>query len=500
MKKLRYIAAALLAGASVFGAAAVSKPHEWKDSLRYYGEIGATFTGGDHTPFWMVSDNYGFSSVKRNNGWLRLGIFHDLDHEKRFSWGAGVDLAVAANFEDVFIPQQIYAEVKYRCLNAMIGQKEMKDDIIDSELSSGELTNSTNSRPIPQVRIGIFDYADFWGCKGWFAVKGYIGYGMFTDGRWLEKWAAPDSEYTKNILYCTRAIYFRGGDARQFPLVGELGLRMDTQFGGTTYSKVNANGERTASKHPNDFKAWVKGLIPMGGDATTVAGEQLNVQGNFLGNWAFSLGWFSPDGWSVKAYYEHFFEDHSMLTFDFAWKDGLWGIDARLPKNKIVSQALVEFLYMKDQSGPVYYDHDAKIPYQVSGRDFYYANYVYQAWQNYGRGIGNPLLISPIYNNPHKVDFLHTRVEAWNLGFKGEPTDQVDWTLRASVISSWGTYDAPTKRVEQDFSLLAKVNWHPARLKGWEGSLSFGMDAGGLLGHSYAVGLTISKTGFIGWK
>lgn len=47
-------------------------------------------------------------------------------------------------------------------------------------------------------------------------------------------------------------------------------------------------------------------MIPLHGDETTSVGEQMNVQGNFLGNWSFSLGWYDPKGWSVKAYYQHF--------------------------------------------------------------------------------------------------------------------------------------------------------------------------------------------------
>lgn len=465
---------------------------EFNDSLRYRAEIGGTFSTGDHTPFWMVNDHYGFSGLKKNNAWIRAGIFHDMDREKRFSWGAGIDLGAAINFERAFIPQQIYAEVKYRCLNAMIGQKEMRDDIITSDLMSGAMTMSTNARPIPQVRIGIFNYADFWGCNGWFAVKGYLGYGMFTDNAWLKKWASPKTEYTLNQLYATRAIYFRGGDDRQFPLVGELGLRMDSQFGGATYY-AEKDGVRAKRHNPTDWKAWVKGMIPMGGDSSTPIGEQTNVQGNFLGNWTFALGWYDSD-WSVKVYYEHFFEDHSMLFFDYKWKDGYWGIEGKLPRNPFVSEIVAEYLTTRDQAGPVFFDHNANIPYQVSGVDGYYNNTWYQSWNNYGMGMGNPLLISPIYNSNHANSFLHNRVRAWNIGLKGEPSPQVGWKLRMAGINSWGTYENPTDHVKHDFSLLGQVCYHPRSLHGWEGWLSIAFDNGSLIGRSFGVGITIAKT------
>lgn len=470
--------------------------HEFNDSLRYRAEIGSTFSAGEHTPFWMVNDHYGFSGIKKNNAWIRAGIFHDLDKEKRLSWGAGVDLGIALNFERVFIPQQIYAEVKYRCLNAMIGQKEMEDDVVTSDLASGAMTVSRNARPIPQFRIGIFDYADFWGCKGWFAVKGYLAYGMFTDNGWLKKWVSPASQYTLNQLYATRAIYFRGGDARQFPLVGELGLRMDSQFGGTTYF-AEKDGVRAVRKNPSDWKAWVKGMIPMGGDSSTPIGEQMNVQGNFLGNWSFSLGWYDSKGWSVRAYYQHFFEDHSMMFFDYPWKDGYWGVVGKLPKNNFVSEILAEYLTTRDQAGPVFFDHNSNINHQVSGVDSYYTNTWYQSWNNYGMAIGNPFLISPIYNSDHSNTFLHNRVQAWNIGLKGEPSPQVNWKLRVSGIRSWGSYFNPTATVLHDFSMLAEVKYHPMRLKGWEGSFSVAFDKGNLIGDNFGIGITIAKVGFI---
>lgn len=469
---------------------------ENNDSLRYRAEIGATFSGGEQTPFWMVNDHYGFSGLKKNNAWIRAGIFHDLDKSKRFSWGAGIDLGVALNFERVFIPQQVFAEVKYRCLNAMIGQKEMQDDIITSDLASGAMTVSCNARPIPQLRIGIFDYADFWGCNGWFAIKGYLGYGIFTDNTWIKNWASANTEYTLNQLYATRAIYFRGGDSRQFPLVGELGLRMDSQFGGTTYF-AEKDGVRATRKNPTDWKAWIKGMIPMGGDSSTPVGEQANVQGNFLGNWSFALGWYDPKGWSVKVYYQHFFEDHSMMFFDYPWKDGYWGIEGKLPRNPYISEAVVESLTTRFQSGPIFHDHNANVPYQVSGVDAYYNNSWYQSWSNYGMAIGNPLLISPIYNANHSNSFLHNRVQAWNVGLKGEPSKQVDWKLRLSGIQSWGSYERPTATVMHDFSMLAEVKYHPLCLKGWEGSLSIAFDKGNLIGNSFGVGISIAKTGFM---
>lgn len=469
---------------------------EWNDSIRWRAEVGTTLAHGEHTPLWQNANRYGFSSTERNNVWLRLSAFKDLDKSKRFSWGAGLDLGVAHRLQSTFMPQQLYAEVQYRCLDAMLGAKELSDGFLNERLSSGSLTQGWNARPIPQLRVGIFDYADFWGCNGWVAVKGHLAYGAFDDNWWIKRWVNTDYNYSLSTLYCSRAIYFRGGNAEKFPLEGELGLVMDSEFGGKTW--VTENGATPHwEKHPTYLKAWLKALLPMKGGNDTRPGEQVNVEGNFLGNWAFSLRWKDPTGWSARLYYQHFFEDHSMLFFDYPWKDGLYGVEGRLPKNRILSGIVYEFLYTKDQSGPVYWDHNDVIDYQISERDSYYNHYIYNGWQNWGQGIGNPLLTSPLYNSNHDLYFYSTRVRSHHLGLEGDPCDALGWRLLASHTRSWGTYGRPFAKDKANFSMLAEVKCHPAKLKGWEGTFSVALDHGSLLGNNFGVSLSISKTGFI---
>lgn len=489
----KFLLSALFSAVLMFPAVTTA---ERPDSIRYNAQIGATLSAGEHTPLWLNANRFGFSSIERNNLWLRLSAFKDLDKSERFSWGAGIDMGVAHRFQSTFMPQQLYAEAQYRCLDAMIGAKEIYDTFLDKELSSGALTNGWNARPIPQIRIGIFDYADFWGCDGWFAVKGHIAYGCFTDNWWLKRWVDKNTRYSLNTLYCSRAISFRGGDERKFPLTGELGLNMDTEFGGKTWIP-DGNGSGHWEKHPTYLKAWVKALIPAKGGSDTAPGEQTNVEGNYLGNWNIALKWQAPSGWNVRLYYQHFFEDHSMMFFDYPWKDGLVGVQAKLPENRFVSDIDYEFLAMKDQSGPVYWDHTPEIDYQVSGRDYYYFHYIYNSWQQWGQYIGNPLLTSPIYNSVHNIQGTSTRILAHHLGFKGAPCDNIDYRVLLSHTRSWGTYMAPFRHTKSNTSWLVELKYHTRRLPGWEASVSLAGDHGNLIGNSFGGMLTISKSGII---
>lgn len=492
--RFKNICAAALIGASLLPMAEARA--EWSDSIQYKAEFGVTLSDGAQTPLWLNANRFGFSSLERNNLWLRVGAFKYEDRSKRFTWGAGVDLGVAHRLQSTFMPQQLYAEVKYRCLDAMLGAKEIYDTMLDKELSSGALTNGWNSHPIPQLRVGIFDYADFWGTDGWFGVKGHIAYGVFTDNWWIKRWVNKETQYTLSTLYCSRAISFKGGDEKRFPLTGEFGLNMDTEFGGKTWMP-DGNGGGHWDKHPVYAKAWLKALIPSKGGSDTAYGEQVNVEGNFLGNWNFALQWSDPRGWGVKLYYQHFFEDHSMMFFDYTWKDGLYGVQGKLPANPIVSDVVYEFLYTKDQSGPVYWDHTPTIDYQVSGRDNYYNHYIYNGWQHWGQGIGNPLLTSPVYNADHALRFRSTRVISHHVGFKGTPSANVGYRVLLSHTRSWGSYGDPFPHTKDNFSWLAEVKYHHRKLRGWEASVSLAGDHGHLLGNSFGGMLTISKTGWL---
>ena len=133
----------------------------------------------------------------------------------------------------------------------------------------------------------------------------------------------------------------------------------------------------------------------------------------------------------------------------------------------------------------------------MSGRDQYYNHVIYTGWQHWGYGIGNPLLISPLYNADHSLYFYHNRIKGHHFGLEGRPSACVGWRLLLSYTRSWGTYDTPTRRVMRNFNTLAEVTYSPRRLAGWSATLSVATDGGALLGPSFGTMLSIKKTGWL---
>jgi len=460
------------------------------DSVEYRVETTATFSTGTHTPFWFVSNRQGLTSVNKDNGYVRGEATVTMDSIGKWGFRAGIDFAVPWNFSSRFVMQQLYGEARFWNVALTVGSKERTGWVCDPRLSSGDLLYSGNARPVPEVKISIPDFIDIPGLNHWLGVRGYLSYGMFTDWRW--QWSFNTARYknTSKVWYNTKGILFRIGNLQKFPLQFEGGLEMGTQFGGNIYRQGRLE------KMPVGFKDIIRATIGLGGGSNTPKGEQTNVYGNQTGEWVFGMKWHG-EGWSVKVYYEHFFEDHSMMFFDYAWKDMLLGIEAEFPQNRFVSKFVYEYLNTRDQSGPVYWDKDDKIPEQVSGRDNYYNHSIYTGWQHWGMGLGNPLIISPIYNTNGMIYFPCNRIRGHHFAIAGNPTSGLSYRILASYTRGWGTYSHPFDDIKRQLSVLLEASYNFKFWKGFSTTLGVAADRGGIPGRNYGVMISLTKTGNI---
>lgn len=476
--------------------------HRVPASPTYMWKIeGVATTSSSRTPFWLMNNRLGLSSTAQNNGYLRAGFFMPLSEEKRFSYGYGADLVIPYNFTSKYVIQQLYAEFKYRSLRLTIGSKERYEGVVDQELSSGDLTFSLNSRPIPQVYISMPEYQWVPLTNKWVSFKGFFSLGCFTDGRWQKHYVGQKNRWAEKVLYHSKGFWLKAGNLDRFPVTVEGGLEMAAQFGGELQLMDPVTHKPYIVKVPSKLKDWWKAIIPMGSESNgnpALEGEALNVYGNHVGQWSAAVTYAPKDsGWQLRAYYEHFFDDHSQLFLEHGWHDMLLGVTVSFPRNSVIDRFLYEYIYTKDQSGSVYWDSKPDIPEQISGRDDYYNHYMYPGWQHWGMGMGNPLLISPIYNGDGNLEFMHTRIKGHHFGLVGHPADEIDYKIMMSLTRSWGTYPNPTPSIMHNFNALLEIGYSPAGLSGWHFRLGFGADAGKLLGKSVGAMLTIRKTGWL---
>lgn len=457
--------------------------------------------GGKFAPLWLTANKSGLVSPYNNSAYERAGIngTWSIDSVHQLKLDYAVDLELAQNAQSKFFVHEAYAELSWKKLRLQVGQKENHLDFRREGLTSGGLGRGINAQPLPEVMLNI-DYFSFPGTKQWWKIGARVGYGMTTDGHWQKDWAADSTRYTSNHLYCERALMFKFGREEKFPLTFEISLQMMTQFGGTSYYAYGRNHHDGAPiVHPEDFNAFWHAVWPMGSSDVT-DGNMLNSAGNTLGSYILSLQYHGNHGapkdeqWYVNTYFERFFEDQSMLTVQYGIYDHLLGVEVGLKKNPFVSHVLVEHLSTTDQAGPLYHDSSPNMPESYCGIDNYYNHGLYTGWQHWGMSMGNALLTSPIYNSDHQLLFKNNRIKAWHFGIDGNPTNELSWRVMATFTRNWGIYDNPFLDVMNEQHYLVEATYSPKFLKGWRGTLGFGMDRGELMGNNTAAQLTIRKT------
>lgn len=506
---MRFVASILLIMSSHL--AVCAQQRQLFDSLHYRAELQATLSSGDHMPLWLNANKYGLSSLKTTNGYLRGAIERPLSADGGRKWGVGygVDLAVAAGFTSTFVVQQAYVEGRWLKGVLTVGAKEQPMELKNQELSSGSQTLGINARPVPQVRLALPDYWTIPHTRNWLAVKGHIAYGMTTDDGWQKDFVAPHERYTQNTLYHSKAGYLKVGPGR---FTAELGLEMAAQFGGKSYFELSTDDWQWISNE-GGLKGFWHALVPGGGESNETTYQ--NASGNQLGSWVIRLN-YESDTWALSTYLDHFFEDQSamfMLDYDgygegaewntkkdntylfYDFKDMLLGLELKLKQCSWLNAVVVEYLYSKYQSGPVYHDRTKTISDHIGGNDNYYNHHIFTGWQHWGQVMGNPLYRSPLYNDNGSIVVANNRMVAWHLGLSGQPLAPLHYRVLATYQTGLGTYNEPFTSRQYNLSLLAEASWlfkHDWSVRG-----ALAMDKGKLLGDNFGVQLTIVKSGFL---
>lgn len=516
-----------------------------ESTLSYVIQYNNHFTDGKNAPYWFTALRQGMSNVARNDGYTRVGLLGQgkLGNKGEVTYKVGADIRIGETYTNSLnrgreiLFQQAYIEADWRILRLTIGSKERfsetcNDNLLDgttlgtnlaniyfpnlyslpaSNLGSGSLSFSGNSRPIPQVRIEIPRYTPFPGTKGWLHVRGHISYGMLTDENFQEEHTQkmPSERYGKNILYHSKAGFVRIGKAEKFPLLFEGGLEMHTQFGGDIYT--HADGKILSM--PHSLGDYWKAFIPLSGSDATPEKEQTNISGNQIGSWyaAFIIPTKNVD---IKLYGEHLFEDFSQLFFFeyqsdrngkknviyYPWKDFLIGIHLTNKSSKIpfITSVQYEYLTTRDQSGAMYHDPSDHFSEQMDGADNYYNHGIYPGWSHWGMGIGNPLIISPAYNSNGTLQFRSNRLIAHNAGINGtlDKWFPLAYRLQYTYSENLGSYSYPFADKRYSTSLLAEFIYAPAK-SNWTGMLSLGYDKSSYIGNNSGVMFTLSYTGEI---
>lgn len=445
---------------------------------------------GDYSPFYFVNNQHGNIPLTPNNGLARFSASKETDLSKTFSYGFGAEIAVAYNNRQSIWLQALYAKLKYSVFGAIIGKKELSSITHNPNLSSGSVVWSGNAPPVPQLEINIPRYVTIPKTDGLLHLKGAVSFGAFTDNDHQKSLAAYDMRYATDVFFHRKNLLFKL--QKESAMYGVIGVDMAAQFGG----KAFIPWKKQFVEAPVTFNEVVRVFFGLSGGDDSPEGDKVNVAGNHLGAFILEFG-NRFKNWEYKLYHEHLFDDHSGIAFKNRF-DGLWGIEIKCTdKKNIVSNALIEWIYTKHQSGPFLWDKTDEIPVQVSSGDDYYNNYFYPGWTHYGYSMGTPFITSPMYNADHYGGFYNNRVNALHIGISGYFSDSLSYRFLGSHANGWGTPNHPFLSITTDISTMFELSYTHSKLSGWQFSSSAAWDKGDLIGNNVGLQLKITKTGMM---
>ena len=466
---------------------------------------------GDFAPYYQSSLRHG-RFTQADNAQIEAKLWRPVDIDKRFSYGFGVDIiggyASAVDYEkynpvdmkwgshserpsSVWI-QQLYGDIKYRSVFISVGMKEHGSAILDQSLTSGDLVESGNTRPIPEVRAGFIDFQDIPFTKGWIQIQGEIGYGrMIDDGWWKDHFNYYNGTIRRDLLYNYKRCYFRTEPSR--PLSVTFGMQAAAVFGGTTdfYFK----GELAKSqKNISGIKGFFKMLIPIND------GEEGFYAGNHVGSWDIKARYRLKNGSEISAYASWLWEDGSGIGKLNGW-DGLCGIGYRSSKACLISGALVEFLEFTNQSGPIHFAPGdfpgTTIPDHVSGADDYYNNAIYGSWSYFGQSLGSPAMMAPVYNRDGYPHYIGNVMRGFHIGIEGYITPRIDYRLKGGYRKAWGTSKMMLPRPLDLTAVMMEASWRPVRIDGLSINASLELNRGSMPENSFGAMVGLRYTGLL---
>lgn len=500
----------ILTAALLAVSAAVSAQTPDSLTVAYEAELIAGTGSGDFAPYYIAANNHGIVT-QSSNSLLRLAAAKHLDTSRRFSYGFGAEAlggySSPADYlrfnpsADALEPhscappavwiQQLYGEVKYRGVFLTVGMKQHTSALLNFELSSGDLTESGNSRPIPEVRAGFIDFRDIPFTNGWVQIQGEISYGKFTDNGWMK---SHFNYYNWHInlgaFYTYKRCYFRTKPSQPFSLT--LGMQMGGLFGGTTetyHRGALIKSQRCSSSLATFFKMF----LPMRGEGSAY------YDGNTLGSWDIMARYRFADGSRVKAYVEKPWEDGSGIGWQNGF-DGVWGLEYDAPSSDaIVSGAVVEYIDFTNQSGPLHWapadSPGTSLGSHVSGGDQYYNNHESNAYMNYGMSIGTPFLRAPIYNTDGYMAYVDNRVRGFHAGIKGRISPALSYRLLGSYRKGFGDGRIPTISTRESTSLMLEGTYNVAAIDGLSIKARIAVDRGSMFGNTFGALISVRYSG-----
>jgi len=444
------------------------------DSISY--SINTRFNAGTGTyaPFLSTANQYDRYSFSPNSLSIWGTLHKEVKKQNKFDYGFGLEIdGNVSKAENRFFPGELYAEGKIYFLNVYAGYKRQVFGNQDTELSSGGMLWSQNSRPMPKIAIESNGYIAVPYTKGFVEVKGGLAHGWFNEQSAIQ-----------NLLLHHKNAYLRLGGA--LPVNIHYGIQHVVQWGG----RSNVYGTMPAT-----LDNYLRIFMGKSGNSSANMSDQINTLGNHIisQNLGLDLKLKSAD---ISFYWQNLTEDPPVkfITNTPNIEDGLWGMTVKLPKFNLLNHFVFEYLCTTDQNGP-WHDLDGVI---YGGLDSYYTNgLIPNGWSYKGMTIGNPWLTSPRYNEDGSTSIANNTVRLYYFSGKGK-VKSVNYRLTLAYSENFGSSAPIHNECKKQLSWQLETSTPAKFIKNTQISLGISGDQGSMYGNNLALIFGASYSGF--WK
>lgn len=377
-------------------------------------ETTGIISSASNTPFWLESNRNGIYSSEGSQFLARFQYHDSYTDFENFDLLYGASFIARPGDESTLSLNQGYLKIQGYGLELAGGRFIDPSPLFyDNELGMGSLGVSTNSSPIPKIKLGLENWVSVPFTSDFVEIYGYITHA------WL-----GSERYANDVLLHEKAGYIKFGGYRILNVYA--GLVHYAQWGGSTPREGDI---------PNSFSDFIDIFFAQSGDEATPGQDQAYVLGNQLGTWAFGSE-FELEKADLSIYLQSPIE----TKYDLKLKnmsDILTGFSVDFAERSefSIDKFIYEYLYTKNQAGPRRLDPNGDTDVdRFRGNQNYYNHEIYKSgWAYHYRTIGNPLF-KP---DEDTLGILNNRIIAHHVGVESS-FDQLELYGKITYSKNFG--------------------------------------------------------------
>lgn len=451
-------------------------------------QSGVFASNGSVIPFWLRANQYGAVPATGSALFFDVEVNSREDSNARFIknilYGANVFVSTGKNAQ-IIIPE-LYTGYRILGWEITIGRKRTILGLVDSTLSSGSITWSGNSLPLPAITIIRPHFSKL--LFPWFSWKASYSHGWFGEQR-----------FASSYFLHQKSLYGRiGNESSKLKLYG--GILHHVQWGGFPARERDQNGLPIPSTpFSSDLRTYILAIYPSKKMTQKMDGydpfDTENRFGNHLGQLDVAATLQLKNS-SIMGYKQTLFETGATFSSLSNVDDGLYGIGWKSSnKTSIWQHITLEYLQTTNQGS-----YQPALPRLLGlqdrhfGENNFYFNHqqYYDGWSYQRQTIGTPFLLAEEQIRSQKFGgngYVFTNNNRVKVGYLAmqHKFGPIDIISKLAYSRNFGS-DWNSIRPISQLSTALMFEYIP-QLANQKWTLSIGTDRGDLIKDTYGISI-----------